>query len=196
MINEPLFNILDKKEESSPGLTSSSSKLTAGAIIYSGNSLAELTKSIDSLEPGTIVKYKSQGSWSMHELVSYILEQTGPADVYLSTWTISEDPARCLFNLKQKGLIRSLSCLFDYRIKVRAGEAFQLISSIADNIKLLKCHAKAAVIINDDHAVSVIGSSNFSKNPRVEAGTVFIDRTAAYFDRDWIMNLVDDDDID
>jgi len=144
--------------------------------------------------PDRVFKFFTDGAWSMHHLVQYFLEQIGPAELVISTWTLTENPARILVNLKEAGLITSLHCLFDYRIQDRSPNSYQLIQSIADKIKLTKVHAKVATITQDQKGVSIVGSANFSKNKRLEAGTVFTKRTDAMFDRDWIMKKINESD--
>lgn len=142
------------------------------ANTYSLQSMSDIKQHIGKLEQNRHVYFWSRGQWSMHELLEYLLNQTGPADVWMSTWTVTEDPVRKLFILKKQGLIKSLNCILDYRIQGRKPGPFQLLEKTADRIALTQCHAKAMAIINEEWEVSVIGSANFSKNPRLEAGVI------------------------
>lgn len=136
--------------------------------------------------PGQIIPFMTHGAWSLHQLLEYILLHTGPAKVSFTTWTITEDPMRAVLALIDRGLITELLAIFDYRIEKRKPEAFQFANQIVSKIKLTKCHAKVLVVENTDWQVTVIGSSNFSKNPRLEAGVLFTDESTCRFTTQWI----------
>jgi len=157
-----------------------------------GKSIPQLRGVIGELEQGTSIHFVTHGRWSMHELLGYILFQIGPARVSFSTWTVTEEPIRAIVGLVKEGLITELNCLFDYRIKDRKPEAFQLLQNHVTRLKLGKCHAKVLVAINDRWGVTVIGSANFSKNPRIEAGVIATDLASAQFHEKWILDEIDD----
>lgn len=160
------------------------------SLTYEQKNKRNLDACFGSFVENQTIKYFTDGAWSMHQLLQYLLEQVGPAVVHLSTWTLTEGPARILLNLKDAGLITELHCLFDYRIEGRTPKTFHLVRSIADSIKLTKCHAKVATMVNDRKGVSIVGSANFSKNNRLEAGTVFTSRESALFDEKWISDKI------
>ena len=146
-----------------------------------------LKQHIGALEPGQQYLYLTGGKWSNHQLLQYMLEKTGPADVYATTWTITEAPVRIMQELMASGAIRSLTLLTDHRIKSRAPGAWQLMQSLNATVHLSKCHAKVTVAIGAEHAMVAVNSQNMTNNPRIEAGTVLFDRAAAEFFRDSIL---------
>lgn len=146
-----------------------------------------LQQHIGALEPGYTWLYLTGGKWSNHQLLQYLLEKTGPADVYATTWTITEAPVRVMKQLLDSGQMRSLTLLTDHRIKSRAPQAWQLMQSLRATVHLSKCHAKVTVAIGDVHGIVVINSQNMTNNPRIEAGTVVFDRAAALDMRDAIL---------
>ena len=109
------------------------------------------------------------GDWSTHDLLLYLREQTGPAKVYFTTWPISEYAIRQLHNMIGDGLILELKGIFDYRNGTRKPAELQFLQKITTDIKAAKCHAKVTVIINDSWGVCVVGSANYTRNPRIEA---------------------------
>lgn len=149
-----------------------------------------LKEHIGALEPGQQYLYLTGGKWSNHQLLQYMLEKTGPADVYATTWTITEAPVRVLQQLMGSGAIRSLTLLTDHRIKSRAPGAWQLMQTLGAHVCLSKCHAKITVAIGAEFAIVAVNSQNMTNNPRIEAGTVIFDRAAAEFYRDAIMHEV------
>ena len=143
-----------------------------GSQSFSLQSMNELRNNLGNLEVGKHYHFWSRGQWSMHELLDFLLIEVGQSDVFLTTWTITEDPMRKLFLLKQDGIIKKLHCILDHRIKGRKPKPFQLLENTADRLKLTECHAKSLVIINDRMPIAVIGSANLSRNPRLEAGVI------------------------
>lgn len=181
------------------------SKATAksGALVVSSetgmamlDSVDDVENAINALEKGKAIDFVSKGRWSMHEMLEFMLRKAGPSDVYFTTWTITEDPIRRLFMLKEEGLIKSLACILDYRIKDRKPAPFQLLQNIADQHVLTQCHAKVTIVIGEELAYTCLSSANFSKNPRIEAGIIGEGRMRAAFHRDWILKEIADGDTD
>lgn len=185
-----LFDIksIAAKKEDSAQPTFRSSLSTRQQI---GKSLLSLQSTIGELRHDESIQFATGGRWSLHHLLEYLLLKTGPAKVWMTTWTITEEPMRALLDLIKQGLITELNAVLDYRIERRKPEAFQLASNIISRIKLTKCHAKVLVVRNEVWAVTVLGSANFSKNPRIEAGVIFTDRKSAEFHARWIDDLIE-----
>ncbi len=146
-----------------------------------------LVEKLPEIKPGTSYHYATAGLWSMHEMLGHILSFTGPAKVYLATWTINEDPARMLMNCLNTGIIQELFGLFDVRVKVRSPETYAFVKHNFCKAGLTICHAKVTVIQNENWNVTVIGSANYTHNPRIEAGVISTDVGSANFHKDWIL---------
>lgn len=157
------------------------------------DSKAELESCLSELEQNIVVKYWTNSAWSMHDLVEYVLLKTGPSDITFCTWTIGEEAARKLFELKQAGLIKELHALFDYRVKERSPEAHQLLQGICDTISLGRSHAKVTVIRNKHWGVSIVGSANYSRNKRLEAGCISTYSVDAEFDWSYLQNQINNE---
>lgn len=156
-----------------------------------GTSLRELEKCIQELVPDQAQQFVTAGRWSLHQLLEYLLRRIGPCRLWMTTWTITEEPMRVLLNLIREGLILELNAVLDYRIERRKPEAFQLANNIMTRICLTKCHAKVVVLRNDTWNVTILTSANFSKNPRIEVGTIFTDAGSAEFHSKWIDEVID-----
>ena len=152
------------------------------------SSMQSLSYTIGELKQGQVIPFMTHGAWSLHQLLEFLLLQIGPSKVMFTTWTITEDPIRAILSMIDRNLITELNAIFDYRIEKRKPEAFQLANNIVTRIGLTKCHAKVMVLQNDTWNVTVIGSSNFSKNPRIESGVIFTDRETADFTSKWIID--------
>ena len=167
----------------------------SGSIPFAGSNLLTIGKANEKLHQvfgkvidGQSVHYASLGDWSTHDLLFFLLEQTGPARVHFTTWAISEYAIRQLYQFIEHGLILELKGIFDYRNGIRKPAELQFLQKITTDIKAAKCHAKVTVIENDNWGISVVGSANYTRNPRIEAGVLCCDKTVAAFHRDWILN--------
>jgi hypothetical protein len=166
----------------------------SGSVPADGDNLLIIGKSNEKLHQvfgkvidGQSVHYASLGDWSTHDLLFFLLEQTGPARVYFTTWAISEYAIRQLYGFIEHGLILELKGIFDYRNGIRKPAELQFLQKITTDIKAAKCHAKVTVIENEHWGISVVGSANYTRNPRIEAGVLCCDKTVAAFHRDWIL---------
>lgn len=142
---------------------------------------------IISIDKGEAVHFVSMGDWSTHNLVEHLLKTTGPATVYAATWSVTENPIRQLMRLADAGKIKELNLVIDWRVKVRCPQSLQLSRAAFANVRAANCHAKATVIQNKDWNISIIGSANYTNNPRIEAGVITESKQIANFHKDWIM---------
>jgi hypothetical protein len=149
-----------------------------------------LNKIIKHANAGHTIHFASAGVFSMHDLLRRLLELQGPSKVYLTTWAMTEIPVRSIKLMIDSGLITELNCLFDFKIRKNSPKAMQLAQGIATKIHLAHCHAKATVLINEHAGTTIIGSANYTRNPRMEAGIVSFDLKVAEFHRDWIMHEI------
>lgn len=141
---------------------------------------------IGQITMGTSIHYASMGEWSAHDLLFHILDQTGPAHVIVATWSISEVATRQMIAKCQDGSLLSLAAVLDWRVKVRRPEVLELAKFNISNIRLTSCHAKITTIINDNWHVTIVGSANYTNNPRIEAGVIACDKKVTNFHAKWM----------
>jgi hypothetical protein len=171
--------------------------LDSGAVISSGEeafSLGKVNEKVSSVFKDASwdkpIHYVSCGDWSMHELLQFILESIGPADVLLATWSMSEPAAVKLMAMLESRLITSLKGVIDFRTKNRHPAAFQLSQTLFSDLRLTSCHAKVTVVKNDTHLISIVGSANYTNNPRIEAGVISVAPKVGQFHAAWIQSLL------
>lgn len=188
-----LFKISEIKPSIAPSdnLSPKAFKSSALASHRLGKSIIDLTNTIAEISQNETVQFSTAGAWSLHQLLEFILLKIGPSKMWMTTWTITEEPMRALLDMINRGLITDLHAVLDYRIEKNKPEAFQLASGLISKIKLTKCHAKVLVLRNQTWNVTIIGSANFSKNPRIEAGVIFTDSATAEFNSNWIDEVID-----
>lgn len=149
-----------------------------------------LAESFGQFEHNKTYHYSTNGRWSQYELLCYILEQTGPAIVYLTTWKINNDVAGNIAMLKSKGFISDLYLLLEKRIEVTSPQAQDLITTVAEKYKITDIHAKVMVIENESWSIAINGSGNMTVNPRIECGVVSTHREVANFHKKWILKEI------
>jgi hypothetical protein len=157
--------------------------------IFTGRADQSLKKHIGQLQNDRAVHFITSGRFSMHDLLIYILNQTGPADVLVSTWSISEFAIRQIVQKHSEGLIRSIRFLIDPRVKVRNPNPLQMLAANFD-YRLKACHAKVTLIWNEVWTISVVASANLTNNPRIERGIIFPFRDVFEFDHKWISHEI------
>lgn len=142
-------------------------------------------KMID-IQQGETIHYATMGDWSTHNLIGHLLETTGTAEIWACTWSMTEDSIRSLLKLKNEGHIKKLHILCDWRVKIRCPEAMIMARQNFAELKVATCHAKVCVIQNANWQISIVGSANFTNNPRIEAGVITENQEIAQFHKNWI----------
>jgi len=170
----------------------------SNSISESGEDVFNLFKQYDRIEnviadliPMRNIHFACMVEWSCHELLHYILQKTGPAKVYIATWSISEGGARYLSELMTGGMITELHGLFDYRSNNRHPAAFHLAKQYCSTLRLYPNHAKVSCVINDNWSICLNGSANYTNKKRIEAGVLSINNGVAEMHRDrWILPMI------
>jgi hypothetical protein len=159
--------------------------------IVLGTSLKELEKLIGEPNEDKLINYVTNGAWSMHHLLTYLVEKLGPSNVYISTYRISEEPLRVMTGLKNTGAIKTLNLIVSDRIRNHNPQEKQLAESICDRIVYVKNHSKVTVIRGERGTATIVSSANYSSNRRIESGFVSFDWKISAFNKGWMMNVLD-----
>lgn len=132
---------------------------------------------LGALRPGDSVSMITKGQFSMLDLLMAVIEQTGPAHVVISTWTMGIRDAERAEDLLRRRSILSLRMLVDRSFPTRQPKyAAQVLARFGpDAFVLSRVHAKFAVVLGADLSVCVRGSMNLNTNPRWEQADVDVD---------------------
>ncbi len=183
---------IDFKRYDKPVIESVGGGVITGDLMEAMCKTMELKEVIDYVKKKFTVFWVSNGNWSMHQLLMALLDIAGPAVVYISTYALSETPARYLVQLKEAGIITELYCVIDNRVDTRTAATLQVIKAIAKQFSLIDTHAKVTVITNDDWKITVIGSANYTENKRYEADVISCADNAAELQLKWIKKALAD----
>ena len=109
-------------------------------------------------------------------LLGWILEQTGPARVYVSTFSTSDAFLRGFYNLKKKGLVLKSELLADLKASKKTHRLYKEMMQNFDNVYLGQNHSKVVLVLNDEWTVTVISSQNQTYGDRAECTIVTTDK--------------------
>ena len=137
---------------------------------------------------GTIVNGKtkhfySNGAFNLIQLTLYVLKQTGPANVFISTYSIAEDSITALRKQYDIGNIKDIRFLIDNRVRTISPKPFEhLVKAFPGCYRCTALHAKVVCISNKDWHISIVGSQNATHNPKLERGIIHTDPSVWMFD--------------
>jgi len=132
-------------------------------------SAAEAVEQLD--RDGTSVYGLTKGQFSLTDLIQAILRKTGPASLWISTWTAAGTDVSTMSELLHSGEIVSCRWLVDTTFVRRCPS---LVATIRDrfgrdSMRVTRTHAKFTVIENTQWKVALRSSMNLNMNPRLES---------------------------
>ena len=116
----------------------------------------------------------TMGEFSLIDLIKSTLQKTGPADVYIATWSAGIKDAHQVKWMVDSKLINKLCFLTDHSYVNRQKKYAASITELfgAENIRTSEMHAKFVVIKNADYNVTIISSMNLNANKTCETFTI------------------------
>ena len=156
--------------------------VSGNSCFFSSDPNGVMTKHLGKLITGQDKHYWSYGNYNMMRLIFWILEQTGPAEIIISTYSISPKTLQGIINRREKGIIKDIRFIIDNRVRSLSPKPFALL---ATNFKY-RCtsiHAKVACIWNESWKISVVSSQNATDNPKIERGTIYTSPEVFKFDK-------------
>lgn len=145
---------------------------------------------IGKLEHDQDVYILTFGQFSLIDALCEILDQTGPADVVVSSWTAADAHLEKTASMIESASIRSFKMILDRSFESRQPEYCYHMRQLfgADCIRHVRSHAKFLLIRNDDWNIVVRTSMNLNENPRLENIEITDNRLFA----DFFQLVVDD----
>jgi len=188
---KPLFSAGDlispeKQDSVQAGKEPGALHFQSEAAFQESAELMAIKTTIGQLQPGRSVWFQTDGAWSNYHLLEYMLDLAGPADVYFTTWSISEVAITKFLSWKNAGRITDLHAIIDVGLRNRKPAIYHQAIAAFPNLKVAHCHAKATVVLSATHHITFIGSANYTKNPRKEVGVIIWDEAIALANKQWI----------
>lgn len=112
----------------------------------------------------------------LYDVIDKILKETGPAEIYISTFSTSEEFLRQMYRFRTSGLITRAVMLTDLKASKKTMNLYRFISAVFDQVYLGENHSKVILIHNDKWSVSVCTSQNQTRGNRVESGMISTDK--------------------
>lgn len=109
-------------------------------------------------------------------LLGWILEQTGRADVYVSTFSTSDAFLSGFYRLKKCGMIGNSVLVADLKASNKTMKLYRLMQKCFDTVYLSMNHSKIVLVQNDKYTISVITSQNQTYGDRAECTMVTTDQ--------------------
>ncbi|MBR2290803.1 MAG: C4-dicarboxylate ABC transporter [Prevotella sp.] len=131
----------------------------------------DLNRILQPLSKCSLQSYLGRGVHTLG-LLDWILRQTGRADVYVSTFSMSDAFLRGFFNLKKKGLIGHSVLLADLKASKKTVKLYREMQCCFDSVYLAMNHSKVVLVQNERHLVTVISSQNQTYGDRAECTVI------------------------
>ncbi len=127
-------------------------------------------QALGTLEKGSDTFILTFGQFSLIDAIIAILDQVGPAEVDLSTWTAADAHLERTVELMESASITKFRLVVDRSFETRQpGYAYHMRKIFGkESIRAIRTHAKFAVIRARDFSVVVRTSMNLNENPRME----------------------------
>ena len=125
--------------------------------------------------------FLADGTWSLFELIDYCLDYIGPSEVFLTSFSLSEDSIRHLLHLKETGKILSLSGLFDPSLRKTKTPLLYFAAEVFDRLRLTANHSKIILFSSRNRKLTVVASANLGRNRRIETGIIETDEKTYWF---------------
>jgi len=147
---------------------------------FSGESAG---KAVGALTPGCEIYGFTKGQFSLIDLIEHCLTCTGPADVFIATWSAAAGDIQRAHKFLKNGRIRNIRFMVDYSFQSRKPEfCSELVATFGhDVLRVTVTHAKYVMIRNDDWNLMIRTSMNLNYNPRFENFEISDDREFADF---------------
>jgi hypothetical protein len=125
---------------------------------------------IGTLKAGQSLFAITRGQFSMIDATLACLDQTGPADVSIWTWTIAGYEIECFERLRKDGRIKNGLLIIDYGARGKNADLLRDWQSSfgRESVRTVLNHAKIVTIESANFKLLLRGSMNLNFNPRFE----------------------------
>jgi len=160
-----LIKTLDEHTDPACTLTTKEKNREIRHAMYGENA----RKAIGKLYSGIDLHCLNKGQFSIINVIEEVLEQTGQADVIISTWTASGAEIKKAEQFLNNGKINRLNFIVDRSFKTRQPRYYKTLKEKFGNIiHETNSHSKFILIKNDKWDIVIETSMNLNENKRME----------------------------
>ena len=144
--------------------------------------MSETAIQCEGLHPLKIAKHQVHltDRVQLADVLKWILEQTGQADIAITSFSISEEFLRRLVYLKREGLVKSLNIVLDLKATNKTMMLWQMIRQVVEKCYLAENHSKILLVGGKEMKVAVITSQNLTRGNRYES--IYITTDGSIYD--------------
>lgn len=137
--------------------------------------------------------FVTDGNWSLFDFLLKLTETRSIQELYITTYSMTEQSARIIGTLVVDKKIEKVYLLMDYKAEMRYPNVHQILRNVG-TVGITKLHAKVMIVkFDDEHYYTLIGSANWTKNQRVEAGILDNNPVTAKQHINWITKKLQDE---
>jgi len=146
-------------------------------------SIKTAREAIGEISPGCEIFGLTEGDFSLISVIEHLLDQTGPADIVVSTWTAASADIEIAEQFLADERIRKIEFLVDQSFRTRQPQyCAQLVRAFGPlAIRFSRSHCKFVVITNDHWSLVIRTSMNLNENRRIENFEISDDADFAAF---------------
>lgn len=128
------------------------------------------SEAIGKIEKNTDTYILTFGQFSLIDAIVSIIDQVGPCDVVLSSWTAADAHLGKTAEMVESSEIKKFRMIVDRSFETRQPKYCEHMRRVfgVDCIRQVRSHAKFAVLTNDAFKIVIRTSMNLNENPRLE----------------------------
>lgn len=111
------------------------------------------------------------------DILEWILEQVGTAEVWQTSFSISEEFLRRLFFIEKSGQVKRFNLVLDHKATNKTLKLWAFITQVIERTYLADNHSKILLVRSDEgDTVSVVTSQNLTRGNRSESAFITTDK--------------------
>jgi hypothetical protein len=122
--------------------------------------------------PNQARPFVCDGTWSLYELIGFLLNYSGRANVFLTSFSISEASIRYIIHQMELGMIKQITAVFDPSLRKTKTALLFFAAGVFSGLKLTPNHSKIVLLQGENMNISLLASANLGRNRRIEAGMI------------------------
>ena len=112
------------------------------------------------------------------DVIDWILAQTGPAALVISSFSVSEELLRRLWHIRQGRNVSDITLVLDRKATQKTISLWHFMKDLVCEVHLSDNHSKVVLVLPDDRRkskVAIVSSQNLTRGNRHEATVISSD---------------------